>query len=159
MIGIMNNDITIWSDGSCLGNPGPGGYAALIEGKFPDYREMRRGGHPNTTNNRMELLAVVDAIGSLGGRRNVTLYSDSAYVVNGMSAWIRTWSANGWKTGHKVEIANRDLWEELWQLIHQHEVLAVHVPRNSTSEMLLVDGLARGIAIIEKEKSDDEENI
>jgi len=116
-------EITIYTDGACIGNPGPGGYAAiLISGKT---KKELSGGFRLTTNNRMELSAAIVALESLKGKNQVTLYSDSSYLVQGMEqGWAKKWRTKGWKKG-KAE--NVDLWERLLELCEQHVVEFVWV--------------------------------
>lgn len=113
--------ITIHTDGACLGNPGPGGYGAVL-----DYEGTRRelsGGFRLTTNNRMELLAVITALEALKEPCRVTVYSDSQYVVDAVEkGWARRWKANGWKRNKKESAINPDLWDRLLQLTDKHAV-------------------------------------
>jgi ribonuclease HI len=112
-------EITIYTDGACIGNPGPGGYAAiLLSGKT---QTELSGGYRLTTNNRMELMAAIVALENLKQNSQVTLYSDSSYLVNGMSqGWVKKWRAKDWKKG-KAE--NVDLWERVLELSGRHEVV------------------------------------
>ena len=112
--------VTIYTDGACKGNPGPGGWGAwLVAGAHE--RELW-GGEALTTNNRMELLAVIEALGSLKRRCTVTLYTDSAYVKNGITAWIHNWKARGWRTADGKPVKNIDLWQRLDAARAQHQV-------------------------------------
>ncbi|MFV9506236.1 MAG: ribonuclease HI [Oscillochloridaceae bacterium umkhey_bin13] len=113
--------VTIYTDGACRGNPGPGGYGAiLITGA---HRKELSGGFRRTTNNRMELLAVIVALRQLKHRCQVTVYSDSQYVVNGISkGWAKNWRAKGWMRNKTDPAINPDLWGELLDLCAQHEV-------------------------------------
>ncbi|MGM0602472.1 MAG: ribonuclease HI [Bacillota bacterium] len=101
----------IYTDGACSGNPGPGGYAAVI--LFDDEEKKIAGSAEDTTNNRMELKAVIEALKVIPEGAEVELYSDSTYVLNGLSEWIKSWKSKGWKTSANKEVANRDLWSEL----------------------------------------------
>lgn len=114
-------EITIYSDGCCLGNPGPGGYGAIvIDGGKP--RELS-GGYKLTTNNRMELTGAIVALESLGGRQAVTLYTDSKYVVDAMRlGWAKKWQANGWRRNKKEPALNPDLWQRLLELCERLQV-------------------------------------
>src|SRR5207248_7390483 len=113
--------VTIYTDGACLGNPGPGGYGAVL--LFPDRREELSGGYARTTNNRMELMALIVALEALPEPSRVTLFSDSQYVINGMTkGWARTWQKNGWKKADKQPAVNPDLWERLLDLAARHQV-------------------------------------
>ena len=109
--------VDIFTDGGCSGNPGPGGwaYVVLSEGKMISYSS---GGEAQTTNNRMELNAVIHAIEdvSLLGATTITISTDSQYVKNGITTWIKSWKKNGWKTASKDPVKNRELWEELDRL-------------------------------------------
>ncbi len=113
--------VTIYTDGACLGNPGPGGYAAiLISG---DQRKEISGGFNNTTNNRMELMAAIKGLEALKKPCRVTLYSDSQYLVESMTqGWARRWQASGWKRNKKEYALNVDLWKQLLKLCEQHQV-------------------------------------
>ena len=113
--------VTIHTDGSCLGNPGPGGYAAILEYRGQD-RELS-GGFRRTTNNRMETLAVIAALEALTERCSVTVYSDSKYVVDTIEkGWARKWKANGWMRNKRDPAVNPDLWDRLLNLLGKHEV-------------------------------------
>jgi len=114
-------DVVIHTDGACLGNPGPGGYAAVIECNG-DCREMAAG-YRLTTNNRMELLAVIEALGSLERASTVELYTDSKYVGDAVEkGWLSGWRRNGWKTADKKPVKNQDLWQRLMPLLETHKV-------------------------------------
>lgn len=111
-------DVLAYADGSALGNPGPGGWAVLILDKDGQPRTPITGGALSTTNNRMELLAAINAHRAIGPDTHAGLFLDSEYVVKGLSIWVHSWKLNGWKTASGKPVANRDLWEELWA-IHQ----------------------------------------
>jgi len=103
--------INIYTDGACKGNPGPGGWGALIiEG---DNKNEIFGGEANTTNNRMEILAVIMALKAINTISEITVFTDSTYVQKGISEWIDKWKINGWKTSNKKEVKNKDLWVQL----------------------------------------------
>ncbi|MFO7772364.1 MAG: ribonuclease HI [Dehalococcoidia bacterium] len=113
--------VTIYTDGACIGNPGPGGYAAII--LYQGERKELSGGYRRTTNNRMEIMAAIVGLGALRERCQVTLYSDSEYLVKAMSrGWAQRWRANGWKRNKREKALNPDLWERLLQLCERHEV-------------------------------------
>jgi ribonuclease HI len=113
--------VTIYTDGACLGNPGPGGYGAVL--LYGPHRQEISGGFRLTTNNRMEIMAVIAALEALKEPCRVTLYSDSQYVVNAMAqGWARRWKTNGWKRNQRDEAVNPDLWERLLDLCDQHQV-------------------------------------
>jgi ribonuclease HI len=111
---------TIHTDGACLGNPGPGGWAAIITNDGPP-REIS-GYEPQTTNNRMELRAAVEALRGIPDGTDVDLHTDSQYLRNGMSEWLGRWKRNGWRTADKKPVKNIDLWQELDALAHRHVV-------------------------------------
>ncbi|CEJ87595.1 Ribonuclease H (RNase H) [Hyphomicrobium sp. GJ21] len=112
--------ILIYSDGACSGNPGPGGWGAvLISGK---HRKEISGGEVLTTNNRMELLAAISALEALKKRSEVALYTDSAYVKNGITGWVHSWKKNGWRTADKKPVKNVELWQALDALRNKHDV-------------------------------------
>ncbi len=105
------NQVEIFTDGACRGNPGPGGWAALlVAGKE---RKELSGAQINTTNNRMELTAVIEALGALKRRCAVQLYTDSKYVLQGCTEWLPGWKARGWRTAAREPVKNQDLWEQL----------------------------------------------
>jgi ribonuclease HI len=116
----MNGVVTIYTDGACKGNPGPGGWGALL---VWDEREKELcGGDPATTNNRMELTAVIRALESLNRSCAVAIYTDSQYVKNGIQSWIHAWKKNGWKTADRKPVKNAELWRELDALTVKHRV-------------------------------------
>src|SRR5262245_42243538 len=113
--------VSIYTDGACLGNPGPGGYGIIL--LSGDHRKELSGGYRLTTNNRMELMAAIKALAALKKPCRVELFSDSAYVVNAVEkAWARRWQANGWYRPNKQMAENRDLWEQLLTLYNSHQV-------------------------------------
>jgi ribonuclease HI len=113
--------ITIYTDGACLGNPGPGGYGVVL--LYGDRRKELSGGYRLTTNNRMELTAAIKGLAALKRPCEVELFSDSEYVVNAVEkGWARRWRANGWYRSNKQLAENRDLWEELLRLCERHRV-------------------------------------
>jgi|TARA_B100000519_G_scaffold68568_1_gene58436 ribonuclease HI len=117
---VAQQSVHIYTDGSCLGNPGPGGYGAiLIYGK---HRKEISEGFTLTTNNRMELLATIEALKLLTKPCQVELTTDSQYVKNGINQWIHNWRRNGWRTKDKKPVKNADLWQALDEVIQQHEV-------------------------------------
>ena len=115
-----NNIINIYTDGACSGNPGPGGWGAYIDnaGLITELS----GREEDTTNNRMELKAVIEALNSFTSKTNLNLYTDSKYVMDGSSKWIENWKKNGWKTAQKKAVKNQDLWIELDKLINFHQI-------------------------------------
>ena len=113
--------VTIYTDGACLGNPGPGGYCAIL--LYRDHRRELSGGYRQTTNNRMELMAAIIGLEALKEKCQVTLHSDSEYLVNAMSkGWAWRWRENRWRRNKREKVLNPDLWERLLQLCEQHEV-------------------------------------
>ena len=115
-----STSVSIYTDGACKGNPGVGGWGALLE--CGDREKELFGGDAATTNNRMELTAVIRALASLQRSCVVDVYTDSQYVKNGIETWIHAWKRNGWKTSDKKPVKNADLWRELDALVVQHKV-------------------------------------
>lgn len=114
-------EVEIYTDGSCSGNPGPGGWAAIL--LQDDYVRELMGSEPHTTNNRMELLGVISALKALEGPHRVTIYTDSKYVSDAFNCkWLNSWQKNGWKTSKREPVKNKELWEELLNLINEHLV-------------------------------------
>ena len=112
--------VTIYTDGAASGNPGPGGYGVVMEsGK---YRKELWEGFRNTTNNRMELLAAISALETLGRATAITIVTDSAYVKDGITSWIHGWKKRGWKTSANKPVKNEDLWRRLDSAVAQHQV-------------------------------------
>ena len=112
--------VVIHTDGACSGNPGPGGWAAILE--YEGRGKELFGGAPDTTNNRMELTAAIEALKALKGSLVVELHTDSEYVKNGITKWIHGWKRNGWKTSDRKPVKNADLWRELERLAESHHV-------------------------------------
>src|SRR5690606_19271817 len=112
--------VRIYSDGACKGNPGPGGWGVLLQWK--DHEKELFGGERNTTNNRMELMAVIKALESLNRACDVEIYTDSQYVQKGISEWILSWKRRGWKTADKKPVKNEDLWRRLDALAAGHRI-------------------------------------
>lgn len=112
--------VVIHTDGSCLSNPGPGGWAAVLQWNG-NMRELSAG-VPDTTNNRMELLAAIEALNALTRPMSVELHTDSKYVMNGVTDWMPRWKRNGWKTAAKKPVANQDLWQDLDAAITPHDI-------------------------------------
>ena len=127
------SEVTIYTDGACSGNPGPGGWAAIL--MAGGVRKELSGGERDTTNNRMELMAVIEGLKALKRPCKVDIYSDSAYVVNAFSQnWIDKWIKNGWKNSAKAEVANSDLWKELIDLTSKHNVIFHKVKGHADNE-------------------------
>jgi ribonuclease HI len=114
------NTIYIFTDGACSGNPGPGGWAALM--RWNGHEKELTGGAAETTNNRMEMTAVIMALESIKKPSRVELYSDSKYVLQGITEWVAGWKARGWKTADKKPVKNQDLWERIDSLITPHDM-------------------------------------
>ncbi|MBT8084259.1 MAG: ribonuclease HI [Woeseia sp.] len=116
----MTKKIDIYTDGACRGNPGPGGWGAiLIAGTR---RKTLHGGESSTTNNRMELMAAIEALNALRGKRDVRLFTDSKYVMDGVKEWMPNWKKRGWKTANKKPVKNKDLWQALDEATARHEI-------------------------------------
>mgnify|MGYP006272961033 CR=1 FL=1 len=120
----LNNyqEFKVYTDGACLGNPGPGGYAAVILSSNSQKLKTVKGSEKDSTNNRMELRAVIEALKIIPKNTKIELYSDSSYVLNGLSSWVEGWKKNGWKTASKNAVANQDLWQELDSLSSEFEL-------------------------------------
>lgn len=116
----MTDTITIWTDGACSGNPGPGGWGAILRLNGAD-RELN-GGAPATTNNRMELMAAISALESLDEPSDVDLHTDSQYVRGGITGWMAGWKRNGWRTADKKPVKNMELWQQLDAATARHKV-------------------------------------
>jgi ribonuclease HI len=118
-------ELFAYTDGACSGNPGPGGWGALLQAKDGETvlkeRELK-GGEANTTNNRMELLAAIAALEALDRPSKITVVTDSAYVKGGITAWLHSWKRNGWKTMSKKPVKNEDLWQRLDEAAARHDV-------------------------------------
>ena len=112
--------VRLITDGSCLGNPGPGGWAFIL--RFNGHKREAYGHEPHTTNNRMELSAAIEGLTALKERCTVEIVTDSEYVKNGITSWIHGWKRKGWMTSAKKPVVNRDLWEELDRLVGTHNV-------------------------------------
>lgn len=112
--------VTIYTDGACKGNPGIGGWGAFLT--FGERQKCLSGGEKDTTNNRMELTATIEALSALTRPCQVELWTDSNYVKNGITAWIENWKKNGWKTAAKKPVVNQDLWQQLDTLNSKHDI-------------------------------------
>ena len=136
--------VTIYTDGACSGNPGPGGWGAVL--MYQDAKKEMSGGSKNTTNNIMEITAVIEALKSLKVPCEVDLYSDSAYVVNCFKqGWIYNWMKNNWINSNKEPVKNKELWQELYSLTKTHKVNFIKVKGHADNEFNnRCDELARG---------------
>ena len=114
--------VELYTDGACLGNPGPGGWACILRHPASGNTREQTGGEPQTTNNRMELLAVIEGLASLTKPSHVKLVGDSEYVLKGISQWLPGWKRRGWRKADKSPVMNVDLWQRLDELLGRHEV-------------------------------------
>jgi ribonuclease HI len=142
----VSERVRIYTDGGCSGNPGPGGWGAVLI--FGDSRKEMSGGEARTTNNRMELMAAIAALEALKRAVTVDLYTDSNYLRQGITAWIDTWKANGWRTAQKKPVKNEDLWRRLDEARQRHDVTFHWVrghagdPENEAAHELAQRGMA-----------------
>ena len=129
----MSEKVIIYTDGACSGNPGPGGWGAIL--MYKGAKKEISGGMRNTTNNIMEITAVVEALKCLKVESDVEVYSDSAYTVNAFKqGWIYNWMKNGWKTANKEPVKNKELWQELYSLTKKHKVEFIKVKGHADNE-------------------------
>lgn len=129
----MLKKVEIWTDGACSFNPGPGGWASILN--YKGIEKIISGGNKETTNNVMELTAVIEGLKTLKEPCEVTLYSDSSYVVKAIEEnWLETWKKNGFKTANKKPVKNQQLWEELDLLLMTHSVKFIHVKGHADNE-------------------------
>ena len=125
--------VTIYTDGACSGNPGVGGWGAVL--MYKNSKKEISGAEENTTNNRMELLAAINALNLLKEPCEVELYSDSAYLVNAfLNGWIESWKANNWRGADKKEVKNIDLWKEIDELFDKHKITFIKVKGHADNE-------------------------
>ena len=126
--------VIIYTDGACSGNPGPGGWAAVLI--CGEHKKEIYGGSKNTTNNIMELTAIIEGLKALKQECEVELYSDSAYSINGFNqGWIYNWMKKGWKTADGKDVKNKELWQELYELTKKHKVTFIKVKGHSDVEL------------------------
>ena len=144
-------DLFAYTDGACSGNPGPGGWGVLLQAKDGDTVVKERelsGGEAETTNNRMELLAAISALETLAKPSAITIFTDSAYVKNGVTSWIHGWKKNGWKTSNRKPVKNVELWKRLDAARARHDVTWEWVkghaghPENERADELARAGMA-----------------
>lgn len=139
--------VEIWTDGACKGNPGVGGWGALL--RHGAHEKTLCGGEADTTNNRMELMAVIQALKALKRRCRVVIHTDSQYVQKGMTQWLANWKQRGWKTAARQPVKNADLWQALDALVQQHDVswrwVRGHAgdPGNERADALANEGVAQ----------------
>tara|TARA_R100001143_G_scaffold37173_1_gene34710 strand:+ start:56829 stop:57278 length:450 start_codon:yes stop_codon:yes gene_type:complete len=127
-------EVILYTDGACSGNPGPGGWGALLiwNGK----EKVLSGGHPDSTNNRMEMQAVIEGLKVLKRKCHVKVHSDSALIINAFTkGWIQNWQKKGWKKADKKPVENRELWEEMIRYVNQHQVSWIKVKGHSDNEL------------------------
>lgn len=125
------NPLEIYTDGSCLNNPGPGGWAYL----YSDHSLSNKGGEKYTTNNRMEMTAIIEALSSTPEGSSVTIFTDSMFVVNGMTKWVKNWKKKGWKLANGGDVKNKELWITIDQLNNSRTVAWKWVKAHSTNEL------------------------
>lgn len=150
----MDENVIIYADGACLGNPGPGGYGTVL--LFQDKRKELSGGFRRTTNNRMELMAAIAGLEALTASRKVVLYSDSKYVVDAVEkGWARSWRRNGWRKADKQMAMNPDLWERLLTACARHTVRFEWVKGHAGNvENERCDALANAAALMQELQPD-----
>jgi ribonuclease HI len=142
----MKKEVEVFTDGACSGNPGPGGWGALL--RFGAHEKALSGGEALTTNNRMELMGAISALEALKEPCTVDLHTDSEYLKNGVTKWLAGWKRNGWRTADKKPVKNQDLWERLDGALKRHEIRwhwvkghAGH-PENERADELAREGMA-----------------
>lgn len=129
----MKKKVTIYTDGACSGNPGPGGWGAILF--YKGRAKELSGFEQDTTNNRMELKAVIEAVGALKAPCNLSIHTDSAYVCNAFKqGWLDNWSSNGWKTASKKPVENQDLWRALLAALKEHDYTFIKVKGHSDNQ-------------------------
>jgi ribonuclease HI len=143
LVSSNGDTVEIFTDGACEGNPGPGGWGAII--KVKSVLKELSGGDPNTTNNRMEMIGAIETLKCLDGQCKVILTTDSQYLRNGITNWIHGWKKNGWRTSDKKPVKNQDLWQQLDELNQKHEIEWKWVKgHNGHRENERCDELAKG---------------
>lgn len=134
--------VEIYTDGACSGNPGPGGWGAILY--YQEHIKEIYGGEKETTNNRMELMAAIKALEQIKTKCHITIYTDSKYVQNGITSWIHNWKKNDWKSSNKKAVKNKDLWQQLDNLIQHNDIEWQWVKGHSDNiKNNLADALAR----------------
>lgn len=144
----MNNKVKIYTDGACSGNPGPGGWGAILY--FYDKKQEIFGSCLSTTNNRMEVTAAIEAIKALNVPSEITIYTDSQYLKKAMTEWLTNWKKNNWRTANKAPVKNKELWQELDELTTKHRVSWEWVKGHSTN---IGNQIADSLAVKGKEKA------
>ena len=145
-------EVVIYTDGACSGNPGPGGWGAVLQGSGKE-KELH-GGEPLTTNNRMELMAAIQALEALQRPAQVTLHTDSKYLLDGITKWIKGWQRNGWLTSAKKPVKNDDLWRRLIEAMSRHEITWQWVkghagdPGNERADELARRGIEEAVSMV-----------
>ena len=138
--------VRAYTDGACSGNPGPGGWGVVLQ--FGDHKRELKGGESDTTNNRMELTAAIEALKALKEPCHIALTTDSTYVKDGITKWLSNWKRNGWKTAAKKPVKNQDLWQQLEDCVAQHTVEWLWVkghsghPENERADTLANEGMS-----------------
>lgn len=144
--------VAVYTDGACIRNPGPGGWSVILMSMKGDHEIKRKqlsGYEADTTNNRMELTAVIRALEALKSDRPATIHTDSQYVSNGITKWIHAWKERGWRKSNGKPVINRDLWERLYELVSTKNVIFEWVPAHSGIELNeAVDRLAYEAALV-----------
>jgi len=144
--------VEIFTDGACSGNPGPGGWGAVL--RYSGHEKELSGGEPQTTNNRMELIAAIAALEALRRPSKVRLHTDSTYLRDGITKWIHAWKRRGWKTADKKPVKNVDLWQRLEAALHRHQVEWHWVRSHSGHlENERADALARAAILYPEQRS------
>ncbi|WP_321499155.1 ribonuclease HI [Breoghania sp.] len=142
----MSERVQIYTDGACSGNPGPGGWGAIL--RFGEHERELKGGEAQTTNNRMELMAAIEALNALKRPCTIDLFTDSVYVRDGITKWLFNWKKNGWRTAAKKPVKNADLWQALEEARKRHDIdwhwLKGHAghPDNERADELARGGMA-----------------
>lgn len=138
--------VHIYTDGSCSGNPGPGGWGVIL--KYADQVKEISGGEQNTTNNRMELTAAIKALEALNRSAEIKMHTDSRYVRDGITNWLPKWIAKGWKTADNKPVKNQDLWQQLYDLTQTHQIEWIWIKaHNGHTENERADFLAKNAVI------------
>jgi ribonuclease HI len=143
----MSDHVELFTDGACSGNPGPGGWGVIL--RYGKHEKEMNGGEKQTTNNRMEMMAVIEGLDALKKKSNVKIYTDSKYVMDGVTQWLTGWKARGWKTADKKPVKNQDLWERIDAALTKHDVKFIWVkghaghPENERADELARAGIPR----------------